>query len=369
MSALSYPEPAHRELVMESLPKVMFVEAVKGCPNPCAFCKLRKSKWTSISPELLEKLEPAFDDLEVLQIHDEPLLADLPYFVDRSRKHDFVLHMATTGLLLTKKRADLLRKTRLSIYFSLHAATQRAYKRVMGQDLKRVTDNIRYLTTRGGEESDHLLSYIVSKETIDDIDELLKLARYVGVPAVRFMSLLPSVETLKGQPMTEDFTYRYFEQWNREVREKFMNRLPEIKRRAAEMGVEIRPGTMESAAQGSASLQENFNRITRKVVGKKFLPLTKRPGDCIVPWMGQLIVHQDGEVDLCCFDRYVIGNLNDSSLEEIWNSQRMQDVRLEIMQGYLPKACGLCRGISMDEYPKNAFQEERKALPAEPVAA
>ena len=51
----------------------------------------------------------------------------------------------------------------------------------------------------------------------------------------RALRLLLDDEKL-DQKMTEDFTYRYFEQWNREVRDRFMNMLPDIQRKAEAIG-------------------------------------------------------------------------------------------------------------------------------------
>ncbi len=73
--------------------------------------------------DLLKKIEPCFKDLEVMAVHGEgePLMGDIKYYVEQSAYHDFVLHMNTTGFLLSRKLADLLLKTRLSIRFSIHA--------------------------------------------------------------------------------------------------------------------------------------------------------------------------------------------------------------------------------------------------------
>jgi MoaA/NifB/PqqE/SkfB family radical SAM enzyme len=75
--------------------------------------------------------------MDVLGIHGsgEPLLADLDYFVEQAMRHDLVLHMNTTGALLTEKKVDLLLKARLSIRFSIHAGRAVTYRRIMGGDL------------------------------------------------------------------------------------------------------------------------------------------------------------------------------------------------------------------------------------------
>jgi molybdenum cofactor biosynthesis enzyme MoaA len=110
-------------------------------------CHFGRSRVNRIGTSLVDKLQPYFRDLEVLAVRGqcEPVLGDLEYFVQEAQKNDFVLHMSTSGFLLTKRLADLLSGTRLSIRFSVHAGTQRAYRRIMGHDLDKVRENVAYL--------------------------------------------------------------------------------------------------------------------------------------------------------------------------------------------------------------------------------
>ena len=66
-----------RNIRVAANPAVIYVESVKGCPYSCAMCHFRRTKPEKISPELLQKIEPYFRDLEVLTIHGlgEPLLS------------------------------------------------------------------------------------------------------------------------------------------------------------------------------------------------------------------------------------------------------------------------------------------------------
>ncbi|MCO4794017.1 MAG: SPASM domain-containing protein [Bacteriovoracaceae bacterium] len=54
---------------------------------------------------------------------------------------------------------------------------------------------------------------------------------------------------------------------------------------------------------------------------------------CPLPF-SQLSLHSSGKVTPCCwlYD-YEVGNVKDSSLEEIWNSQKMQNLRSEFLDG------------------------------------
>ena len=65
---------------------------------------------------------------------------------------------------------------------------------------------------------------------------------------------------------------------------------------------------------------------------------------CAVPWM-HLNFEPNGKVVPCCltsYHNYFAGDLNKESIEEIWNSQNMKDLRKEMIDGIEPKICSTC---------------------------
>jgi len=131
-------------------PAVIYVQSVEGCPYTCAMCTARGTKPVEISSDILAQLEPYFADTEIVAIHGngEPLLGDLDYFVRQAETHGFVLHMNTTGFFLTRRVAELLLRARLSVRFSIHAATPETYtqeRRLSGGASSRVRARARSL--------------------------------------------------------------------------------------------------------------------------------------------------------------------------------------------------------------------------------
>jgi radical SAM protein with 4Fe4S-binding SPASM domain len=58
-----------------------------------------------------------------------------------------------------------------------------------------------------------------------------------------------------------------------------------------------------------------------------------RPVTCELPWR-KMTVNWDGDITPCCYDhdkRYVLGNIVESTLSEIWNGERMQLLREEFI--------------------------------------
>lgn len=341
-----------------SMPAVIYIESVKGCPYSCAMCSIHNSKPVLIKKELLKKLEPYFKRLEVLSIHGsgEPLLGDIPYFVEQSIKNEFVLHMNSTGFFLTKELSDMLLKTRLSIRFSIHAGSAETYKRIMGHSFERVVNNVKYIVNKSIEyntDNDYWFSFIAMKANIDEIEDFLHVAHTCGIRSVRFMRLMYT----KGRNISErNFKFDYFEQNEKEIRRTFLERLPRYKDLAERLGIKIQAGTMTSAAISINTIGEFINMVTGRLLPEaKLFPIKAKKGVCIMPWFGQLIIGQDGNVNLCCGTAYSLGNLNDYSLEDIWDSQKMKVIRRSFSKKRYPKVCGYCHARGLSEYPSNAF--------------
>lgn len=65
---------------------------------------------------------------------------------------------------------------------------------------------------------------------------------------------------------------------------------------------------------------------------------------CAIPWM-HLNFEPNGKVVPCCLTsthNYFAGDLSTDSIEEIWNSDNMKSLRLQMINGEQPKICSTC---------------------------
>jgi MoaA/NifB/PqqE/SkfB family radical SAM enzyme len=350
-----------RQVDIDFLPPVVYLESVAGCPFTCAMCKPAATVPKRVPAEILRSVEPAFKDLEVLAIHGqgEPLLADLDYFVNQSRKYDFVLHMDTNGLMLTEKIADLLLQTRLSIRFSIHAGRPDTYYRVMGVDLEKVKQNIRSLvekSRRSTRSHDFWFSFVVMKENIAEVEDFLRLAYKCDIHSVRFMHLWSNNDTLKGIKV-RGMNFKYSDQSNQDVAAEFALGISHYQALARDLKINIEWG--DAANYNSSAGQmvgELANKVSHRLLGRWFFPLSPHEGFCAAPWLGQFFVTFNGDVLLCCLSSTILGNLRQSSLKEIWLGPRMRQIRQEFHDGRFPHECGYCRGFGLNNYPHNSFE-------------
>jgi radical SAM protein with 4Fe4S-binding SPASM domain len=64
---------------------------------------------------------------------------------------------------------------------------------------------------------------------------------------------------------------------------------------------------------------------------------------CMMPWL-HLHAFPDGRAYPCCFglDQYPVGDLNKSSMEEVFNGKDMQEMRLNMLSNKTSRQCGKC---------------------------
>ena len=70
---------------------------------------------------------------------------------------------------------------------------------------------------------------------------------------------------------------------------------------------------------------------------------------CEEPWAGLFSVLPDGTVRCCpCYTRVLLGNINENSIEEIWNAPAIVEMREAFADGKLPRVCEgqLCPVVS-----------------------
>lgn len=78
-------------------------------------------------------------------------------------------------------------------------------------------------------------------------------------------------------------------------------------------------------------------------VSKMFNPfkfINKRTYFCQEPWVGIFSVRTNGDVICCpCYAQVSIGNIHGASIQEIWNSDEIIQMRTSFKRGKLPEVC------------------------------
>ena len=61
---------------------------------------------------------------------------------------------------------------------------------------------------------------------------------------------------------------------------------------------------------------------------------------CLLPFI-HMATKTDGDMKLCCRS-WPVGNINETTMKELWNSDKYKEVRRMMLNGERPKECDAC---------------------------
>ena len=109
--------------------------------------------------------------------------------------------------------------------------------------------------------------------------------------------------------------------------------------------IDISMVVMDPTAADREALHESWRGVADRI---QFIPLLtegRRERPCREPWRGSIVVLADGTVTACCADpegKLALGDATRQSLREIWNGERMAELRRRHAQRDFPDPCADC---------------------------
>jgi radical SAM protein with 4Fe4S-binding SPASM domain len=90
-----------------------------------------------------------------------------------------------------------------------------------------------------------------------------------------------------------------------------------------------------------SKIPEGTNPERRVTADDKDQLLKSNPGFCLAPWM-HLHILAEGVVTPCCETRQALGNINRQSFADIWNGEKMKEIRAQMLRGERVAGCRKC---------------------------
>jgi len=324
-----------QKTILKSLPVQAWISISGKCNLKCLHCPSRiyDIKYKEVmSNEMFSKIEKElFPTLIRCRIGGnnvgEQLLPDKwdEYF-EIMIKYDFSISLITNGHALTKSRIKRLVESGCYIDISIDGATEETYKKIRGVSLSRLKEKIRLIVEERSKIANSncriKFSFTAMQQNIHELPDLIILAHTLGVDEVMVMHFIPFDETQRFQSL-------FYHQ---------------------------------------TTANENFKKafeLAQKYGIKIFLPPLYKIGYlnnkdkikepmCHHPWKS-VSINEKGEVFPCCVSEMLLGDLNKSSLLEIWNNKQYQKLRKTVNSSHPPKDCKNCilRGndFSKVDYP------------------
>ncbi|MSP11868.1 MAG: radical SAM/SPASM domain-containing protein [Chloroflexi bacterium] len=314
----------------------------------------------------------------------------------------------TSGMLLNTERIEALAASGAQINLSLEGATPGTYNSVRGRNLDELIEFARYLDVerkRLDSKATIKLTFTSFYDNIRELPDLVTICKDTGVDMLVVTHLLPLHEGQRYQSLVyhQSMANEMYDKSERLAAElgvkiatphrfkiKPLHKSPEPmevglfnpktipvgKERGAANGnglkasVPVAAGVMANSNEAPANdngISANGNGATANGNGNKQVgnghaksnqikiigpgrSTSKSMPICTHPWTS-VSIDEMGDVHPCCASGMVMGNLNENTLEEIWNNGRYQKMRATVNTPHPAFTdCRYCvlRGVDME---------------------
>jgi anaerobic magnesium-protoporphyrin IX monomethyl ester cyclase len=302
-------------------PQRIEIEPSSLCNIRCRMCPLphMDNKGANMTQELFSKAEKLFPQAALVEFigRGEPTLnPHLPQFIEKAVRNDCYVRMFTNGVRLTPELSK--RFVRLGvdeIVLSLVAGTAGAYERITERDhYHTVVDNFRALNRIKQRMSSNTPAVSISATLLqgsyESAPDIVRTAANLGVFSVFFGAAYIVIPEMESESLLC--------QERRDVERVF----DECRQVAEQTGVSIVLPSLDSQ-------------------GESCPPISNNRFGCLHPWLSVLI-RAEGDVEVCSYNRKIVGNLHRETLEEIWNGKQFEQFRKGVVRHNGVDYCDIC---------------------------
>lgn len=286
------------------------IELTNKCNFNCRICARHwmNFKLGSMKEELIQKIKrviPKISELVLFGYGESLLHSKFFELVREAKKMNKRISFFTNGALITEKKAKKLVQNEINIItFSIDAATKKTFRLIRKNSnfdiVIRAIESINKFKKEYDSKFPELeINFVITKQNVKELPDLLLLASKMGIRRVELSYLIMwSEKLLKYSPF--------------------------------ELNIN---GYLEEAQK--IAKKEGILLDIPHTTGNKL--------NCDSPWK-YAYIRWDGVVQACCFsDKLVMGNLNESEFDEIWNNKRYQILRRKIRKkDYPSEDCKTC---------------------------
>ena len=285
----------HRQIKARNRPEVFAIEVTNYCNLDCVMCPRRemKRKVGMMSFDLFKEIIDQIRDYNrhvLLHNFGEPLFhPQIDKMIDYCAENRIKTKFSTNGTILDREHTLKILNSRLDgIILSLDGSTRETYEK---------------LRVKGEYE-----------QVEQNIVNFLKLKREMH------LKKLHTIIQIIHMNETETEIIDFIKRWKPYVDE-----------------VLIKPySTWADQVEGIKELSKPEHR---------FKPKIKRRYPCLWPWV-TVVIQWNGDVVPCCYDydsKYILGNVKEKSLVEIWNGEEVLNLRRQFVEGnYNNPLCKQC---------------------------
>lgn len=401
-----------------SLPGKLFVEVTTRCNLHCGMCVKQTPKGEIMEGDMREDiflaLRPLFKELSALILNGigEPLLfKDLERFIEIARAEISRgwIGFQTNGMLMSEKRAHSLMDSGVDrICISIDSTSGDLFKRIRkGGEVTEVERAFRHLiqAKRDLSRDDFQLGieFVLMKDNIHELPATIEWAAERGVTFAIVTQVLPYDSSVVSQAVYDtnthgaieiykkyslrawaagirlsDFSKVYMKFRKNEYERQVCELIEEMKKEAAEEGIVLHIENLFSRDEEWFRRAEEILKEAEEIAAQRGMEIVlpelapRNTRRCEFVESDSVFVSWDGRVHPCYFlwhqyncyiggiekmvKPWVFGDLRESSILEIWNSDRFRNFRNEVRRYEFP-FCFDC-GFALCNYVQDADFEQ-----------
>ncbi len=367
-------EISQRKTVLESKPTGLWITLTTRCNLRCIMCEVWKQSW-DLPRKTVKEIAEYFPYLETLYWQGgEVFLSE--HFAELFEKASACPHLKqninTNGLLIDEKWARKFSGKNINLTFAIDGITKDTYERIRKgarfEDLVRSIE----LVNNGKDSSDGnsrdrmstTMSFMIMKSNYHELENTVDFAKehnfgllqiypidgtldlenifiHKDRKALQYINKARYTIYKKAKEygigllmkIPEDIEKQDFS-YNRLVQQEnspaMCSRYPYLKSNVGDSTKQSKSNSIlqKPNAEG-LSIEKDREDSDSEIY--KCPELKKRKGNCYLPWQ-HLFVSSAGEVRPSCECQKEIGNINDMSLERIWNADKMQLYRKKLLE-------------------------------------
>src|SRR5215204_5270045 len=361
----------------DRLPMGAVYEATMRCNLHCEFCYVGdilniEGEWRQeLSLDALSKAFPEKSGLQVSLTGGEIFMRkDIMSVLDLFQAKGYACgYLTTNGTIITEERAEALADLAARGFLKhisvsvdgpkdLHDAA-----RGLKGTFERTTLGLQRLQAAAKKKGAPLrvsINTTVAHESLEALDRMVDVAEELGVDAIGLNHLMFST------PEEVAETVKIIGARDASVIATFVTQDPglDVAR------VREKVGALARKCKERNVLFDYRPKVHEPLMDSYYTPGTKMNGRCLYPFL-HARVSFSGKVYFCPFIRVEVGDLADSSLEEIWNGETFVGMRKKLLEHGIFPVCRRCCKVELSPEPAVATADlpKRRAIPMTVVQA
>jgi MoaA/NifB/PqqE/SkfB family radical SAM enzyme/Tfp pilus assembly protein PilF len=317
---LNEKEIAGSKTSLSSKVRSLLVNLTNRCNLSCTMCWLPYPPFIEMSGKVKQEIVKTFPYLEdIMWLGGEVFLdSDIDEMIDEAIKYKVKQTITTNALLLDEKKLTKFVENNINLRISIDGTTKEVYENIRrGASFEVLLEKlamINRIKKAVNPKYEIYLNIVVSRSNYHQIESFVDFAKEHGFYSVNYIL------------MNENYNNQNIFSPDRDdkILGEVHKSINKARERCKEYGLVFVNSITEELFQNKVSDKDDENVI------------------CLSPWRRAIVV-VSGDVipGFICFCRNVVGNLNDSTFDEIWNGERIVEYRRTLLEGNVNKICGL----------------------------